>query len=154
MIEYRWSELLKIMNSQGVKGFWLKYEWCLMLQLSHSEERGDIVLFWCGKTMWVMRLNCKSKVSLRFEGFMGDFNPIEVLKICSFFVWNLGNLQSSRFIWWWHACKCEWMSLATNESSEFHKHEATKKKRYVLIVACCASWDFYLCKSMAYAYQC
>jgi hypothetical protein len=38
------------------------------------------------------------------------------------------------------------MSLVTNESSKFHKHEATKKKD-VLIVACCVSWDFYLCKA-------
>jgi hypothetical protein len=78
-----------------------KNECIFLLQLLHSEERGDIVLFWCQKTMLVMRLNFESKVSLRFEEFMGDFNPIEVLKIYNFFVWNLGSLQISRFI-------CDW----------------------------------------------
>ncbi len=48
-----------------------------------------------------MKLKFESKVSLKFEGFMGDFNPIEVLKICNFFVWNLSNFQGSRFI-------CDW----------------------------------------------
>jgi hypothetical protein len=48
--------------------------------------------------MLVMRLNFESKVSLRFEEFMGDFNPIEVLKIYNFLFWNLGSLQSSRLV--------------------------------------------------------
>lgn len=75
-----------------------KNECTFLLQLFHSEERGDIVLFWCEKTMLVMRLNFEPKVSLRFEEFMGDFNPIEVLKIYDFLFWNLGSLQSSRLV--------------------------------------------------------
>ncbi len=102
-----------------------------------------------------MRLNLESKVSLRFERFTGDFNPIEVLKIDNFYVWNLGNLQSSRFIcdWWWHSCKCEWMSLVTNESFEFHKHEATKKN-VCLDCGMLCELGFLSLQSMAYAYWC
>jgi hypothetical protein len=37
-----------------------------------------------------MRLNFESKVNLKFEEFMGDFNPIEVQKICNFFCLEFG----------------------------------------------------------------
>jgi len=71
-----------------------------LLQLLHGEERGDIVLFWCQKTMLVARLNFESKVSLRFEEFMGDFNPIEVLKIYDFLfgIWVIFKVQDSYVI--------------------------------------------------------